>query len=150
MVEWGALHALWEKWASACVGYSDAGEPLKAALLLSGNLEPSSRQFPLIVHQKGIKLIPTDVRSLIKSVKQNNLQADFFFIGASKYMVTSIHDHWYCTRCINTTNPAGEGAIIVRTAAFILVTIYEGSIGAASEAMAATDYLMDQLSRRNL
>ncbi|XP_059070977.1 uncharacterized protein LOC131862439 [Cryptomeria japonica] len=102
------------------------------------------------VRQKGIKLTPIDVRPLIDSVKQNNLQADFFFIGVSKYMVTSVHDHWYCARCINTTNPAGEGAIIVQTAAFILVTIYEGSIGAASEAMAATDYLMDQLSNRNL
>ncbi|GLJ11425.1 hypothetical protein SUGI_0167060 [Cryptomeria japonica] len=150
MVEWAALHGLWEKWAAACVGYSDAGEPLKAALLLSSNLGPPSRQLPHIVRQKGIKLTPIDVRPLIDSVKQNNLQADFFFIGVSKYMVTSVHDHWYCARCINTTNPAGEGAIIVQTAAFILVTIYEGSIGAASEAMAATDYLMDQLSNRNL
>lgn len=154
MVEWGTLHALWEKWASACVGYSDAGEPLRAAILLNNNcnmeVSASSRYLPIIVEQKGMKLIPADVRQLIESVKQNNLHADFFFIGASKYLVTSVHDHWYCARCVNATNPAGQGAIVVQTAAFILVTIYEGSIGAASEAMAATDYLMEQLNRRNL
>nr|ADE75881.1 unknown [Picea sitchensis] len=154
MVEWGALHALWEKWASACVGYSDAGEPLKAAILLNNNCDlevsASSRHLPVIVEQKGMKLRPTDVRQLIERVKQNNLQTDFFFIDASKYLVTSVHDHWYCARCVNATSPAGKGAIVVQTAAFILVTIYEGSIGAASEAMAATDYLMEQLNRRNL
>ena len=39
-------------------------------------------------------------------------------------LVTSVHDHWYCARCVNTTNPAGEGAIVVQTAALILVTMY--------------------------
>lgn len=154
MVDWGALHALWEKWAAACVGYSDAGEPLKAAILLNNNsnveVSSSSRHLPVIIEQKGMNLRPPNVQQLIECVKHNNLQADFFFIDASKYLVTSVHDHWYCARCVNTTNPAGEGAIVVQTAALILVTIYEGSIGAASEAMAATDYLMEQLNRRNL
>ena len=38
-------------------------------------------------------------------------------------LVTSIHENWFCARCMNTSKPAGEGAIIMQTAAFLLVAL---------------------------
>nr|ACJ86127.1 unknown [Medicago truncatula]AFK45715.1 unknown [Medicago truncatula] len=62
----------------------------------------------------------------------------------------TIHENWFSARCINTSKPAGEGAIVMQTAAYILVALYEGSIGPASCAMAAADQLTAQLGRKNL
>ena len=38
-------------------------------------------------------------------------------------LVTSIHENWFSARCINTSKPAGEGAIVIQTAAYILVAL---------------------------
>lgn len=65
-------------------------------------------------------------------------------------MVTSIHENCFCARSLTTSKPAGEGAIIMQTSAFLLVALYDGSIGAASRAMVAVDQFAWQLGRRNL
>ncbi|KAF8380857.1 hypothetical protein HHK36_028352 [Tetracentron sinense] len=65
-------------------------------------------------------------------------------------MVTSIHENWFCARCVNTSKPTGEGVIVMQTAAFLLVALYDGSIGSASRAMMVVDQFALQLSRRNL
>ncbi|KAF7139015.1 hypothetical protein RHSIM_Rhsim07G0141400 [Rhododendron simsii] len=49
------------------------------------------------------------------------------------------------TMSMNTTKPAGEGAIVTQTAAFLLVALYDGSIGSASRAMVVVDQLAWQL-----
>ncbi|KAL6003700.1 hypothetical protein ACLOJK_004246 [Asimina triloba] len=54
-------------------------------------------------------------------------------------LVTSIREHWFCARCVNTSKPAGEGIIIIQITSFLLVAMYDGSIGSASRAMAAVD-----------
>lgn len=38
-------------------------------------------------------------------------------------LVTSIHEHWFCARCINTSRPAGEGVIVMQIAAYLLVAM---------------------------
>ncbi|AES97106.1 profilin family protein [Medicago truncatula] len=55
-------------------------------------------------------------------------------------LVTTIHENWFRARCINTSKPAGKGAIVM----------YEGSIGPASRVMAVADQLTGQLKRKNL
>ncbi|KAL0447637.1 UNVERIFIED_CONTAM: hypothetical protein Slati_1891600 [Sesamum latifolium] len=36
-------------------------------------------------------------------------------------LVSSIHESWFCARCLNTSMQAGEGAIVMQTSAFLLV-----------------------------
>ncbi|KAK9140191.1 hypothetical protein Scep_009872 [Stephania cephalantha] len=57
------------------------------------------------------------------------------------YMVTSTHETWFGVRCVNTSKPAAKGAIVMQTAAFILVALYDGLIGVASRAMETIDQL---------
>jgi len=38
-------------------------------------------------------------------------------------LVTSIHEHWFCARCVNTSKAAGEGVIVMQTAAYLLVAM---------------------------
>ncbi|KAL4203056.1 hypothetical protein AMTRI_Chr02g224280 [Amborella trichopoda] len=148
MVNWSSIHKLWEKWASSNVGSSD--EPLKAALLLNYDLRAPSRLNSVIVEQQGIHARPDELSSLLDFVRQNNFQKECFFIGTNQYLVTSVHDQWFCARCLNTSKHAGEGAIIMLNAAFLLVAMYDGLIGAASRAMVAVDQMISQLNRRNL
>ncbi|KAL0534126.1 hypothetical protein IC582_028407 [Cucumis melo] len=37
--------------------------------------------------------------------------------------MTSVHENWFCARCMNTIKHAGKGVIIVQTTAFILIAI---------------------------
>ncbi|XP_031496132.1 uncharacterized protein LOC116261490 [Nymphaea colorata] len=148
MVDWVHLHRLWEKWASNTIGSS--GKPLKAALLLNHDQKLPSRYLPVIAEQYGMKMRPDEMRPFLDFVKRDNLQMECFFIGANEYLVTSMHENWFCMRCINTSKPTGEGAIVMKTASFILIAMYDGSISAASQAMAAVDQFVWQLSRRNL
>lgn len=97
-----------------------------------------------------MKADPIELSQFISYVKRNKLQAETFFIGQSEYMVTSIHESWFAARCMNTLKPTGEGAIVMQTSAFLLVGLYEGSIGAASRAVAAADQFVSQLVRKNL
>ncbi|XP_022863185.1 uncharacterized protein LOC111383329 [Olea europaea var. sylvestris] len=102
------------------------------------------------VEHEGIQSDPIELSQFVGYVKKNKLQSESFFIGSNQYLVTSIHESWFAARCMNTSKPAGEGAIVMQTAAFLLVGLYEGSIGSASRAMVALDQFAWQLGRRNL
>ncbi|XP_008810102.1 uncharacterized protein LOC103721579 [Phoenix dactylifera] len=147
MADWASTHRLWEKWASNNIGSS--GEPLKAALLLNYDPNGPSRLLSVIAEQEGTKLKAIDLHPFLDFVKRNNLQKEFFFIGSSQYLVTSIHEHWFCARCVNASKPGGEGVIVMQTGAFLLVAMYEGSISSASRAMVAADQFVWQLGRKN-
>ncbi|KAL9447732.1 hypothetical protein AB3S75_015248 [Citrus x aurantiifolia] len=147
-MDWSFAHKTWEKWASTSVGSS--GEPLKAALLINYDPTGPSRLLSTIAEQEGMKADPVDLTEFVDFVKLNKLQTECFFIGKNQYIVTTIHENWFCARCLNTVKAAGEGAIVMQTKAFLLVALYDGSIGSASRAMASADQLAWQLSRRNL
>ncbi|KAL2345817.1 hypothetical protein Fmac_007102 [Flemingia macrophylla] len=147
-MDWAFVHKTWDKWASTNIGYS--GHPLKAALLINYDPTGPSRLLSTIAEQEGIKANPIELSHFVDFIKQNKLQTELFVIGFNQYLVTSIHENWFSARCINTSKPAGEGAIVIQTAAYILVALYEGSIGPASRAMAAADQLTWQLGRKNL
>ncbi|XP_043807235.1 uncharacterized protein LOC110602680 isoform X3 [Manihot esculenta] len=100
--------------------------------------------------QEGIKVNPIELSQFIDFIKHNKLQTESFIIGPNQYMVTSIHENWFSARCLNTSKPAGEGAIVMQTAAFLLLALYDGSIGVASCAVMAVDQFAWQLGRRNL
>ncbi|KAF3449209.1 hypothetical protein FNV43_RR09937 [Rhamnella rubrinervis] len=147
-MDWSFVHKAWDKWASLNIGSS--GEPLKAALLINYDPTGPSRLLSTIAAQEGIKVTPIELTHFIDFIKRDKMQTECFIIGLNQYVVTSIHESWFCARCMNTSKPAGEGVIVIQTAAFILVALYDGSIGSASRAMVAVDQLASQLGRRNL
>ncbi|KAK8970392.1 hypothetical protein KSP40_PGU021472 [Platanthera guangdongensis] len=147
MADWAVTHKLWEKWVSNNLGTS--GDPLKAALLLNYDPAAPSRLTSVIAEQEGTSLKASELLPFLNFIKRNNLQAEFFFIGSSQYLVTSIHEHWFCARCINTSKPAGEGVLVMHMAAYLLIAMYEGSISSATRAMVAVDQFAWQVSRRN-
>ncbi|PSR91733.1 ATP-dependent zinc metalloprotease [Actinidia chinensis var. chinensis] len=147
-MDWTLVHKIWEKWASNYVGSSD--QPLKAALLINYDPTGPSRLLSTIAEQEGIKANPMELSQFVDFVNRNKLQSESFFIGPNQYIVTSIHENWFCARSMNTSKPAGEGAIVMQTAAFLVVGLYDGSIGSASRAMGAVDQFVWQLSRKNL
>ncbi|XP_019232785.1 PREDICTED: uncharacterized protein LOC109213427 isoform X2 [Nicotiana attenuata] len=120
-MDWAFVHKIWEKWISSNVGSE----------------------------QEGIKGDPTEMCELVSFVKRNKLQTESFFIGQNQYLVTTIHESWFSARCMSTSKPAGEGAILMHTGAFLLIGLYDGSIGSACRAMVALDQFAWQLSRRN-
>ncbi|TXG54598.1 hypothetical protein EZV62_019854 [Acer yangbiense] len=153
VMDWSFVHKAWEKWASLSVGSS--GEPLKAALLINYDPTGPSRLLSTLyealdlkvdfgacsAEQEGLKADPIEMTRFVDFIQQNKLQTGSFIIGSNEYMVTSIHENWFCARCMNTLQPSGEGAIVMQTKAFILVALYEGSIGPASRAMLSVDQL---------
>ncbi|KAK8938762.1 hypothetical protein KSP39_PZI011012 [Platanthera zijinensis] len=147
MADWAVTHKLWEKWVSNNLGIS--GDPLKAALLLNYDPAAPSRLTSVIAEQEGTSFKASELLPFLNFIKRNNLQAEFFFIGSSQYLVTSIHEHWFCARCINTSKPAGEGVLVMHMAAYLLIAMYEGSISSATRAMVAVDQFAWQVSRRN-
>lgn len=116
------------------------------------NYDPTgpSRLLSTIAEQEGINADLTEMSQLVNFVKRNKLQSELFSLRQNQYLVTSIHETWFSARSMNTSKPAGEGVIVMRTAAFLLIGLYEGSIGPSTRAMAALDQLASQLSRRNL
>ncbi|XP_044360312.1 uncharacterized protein [Triticum aestivum] len=100
--DWTWACRAWEKWTAKHVGSSVAGMPVKAALLLNYDPTGPSRLLPIV---------------------RNNLQTEFFSIGPNQYLVTSIHEHWFCARCVNTTQPGGEGVIVMQIGAYLLVSM---------------------------
>ncbi|KAG8382023.1 hypothetical protein BUALT_Bualt05G0033300 [Buddleja alternifolia] len=146
-MDWSYVGRLWEKWASNNVGSS--GQPLKAALLINYDPTGPSRLLSTIAEQEGIRADPIEISQFVSFVKRNKLQMETFFIGPNQYLVTSIHESWFCARCLNTSKQAGEGAIVMQTSAFLLVGLYDGSIGSASRAIVAVDQFAWQLGRRN-
>ncbi|XP_044360313.1 uncharacterized protein [Triticum aestivum] len=125
--DWTWACRAWEKWTAKHVGSSVAGMPVKAALLLNYDPTGPSRLLPIV---------------------RNNLQTEFFSIGPNQYLVTSIHEHWFCARCVNTTQPGGEGVIVMQIGAYLLVSMYDGSVGSASQAMVAVDQFAWHFNRR--
>ncbi|PON41675.1 Profilin [Parasponia andersonii] len=153
-MDWSFVHKAWDKWASLNVGFGSSGEPhplpLKAALLINCDPTGPSRLLSTIAEQEGIKTNPIELTHFMDFIKRDKLQTESFIIGPNQYVVTSIHENWFCARCMNTSKPAGEGAIVMQTAAFILIALYDGSMGSASRAMVAVDQFVWQLGRRNL
>ncbi|GAB2267585.1 hypothetical protein Dimus_002567 [Dionaea muscipula] len=147
-MDWAYVHKIWEKWASNNVGTS--GKPLKAALLINYDPTGPSRLLSTIAEQEGIKANPIEISQFVNFIKCTKLQNETFFIASNEYMVTSIHENWFHGRCMKTSNPAGEGAILMQTTAFLLLALYDGSIGSASGAVAAAEQFALQLSRKNL
>ncbi|KAM3313873.1 hypothetical protein ACQJBY_033024 [Aegilops geniculata] len=125
--DWTWACRAWEKWTAKHVGSSVAGMPVKAALLLNYDPTGPSRLLPIV---------------------RNNLQTEFFSIGPNQYLVTSIHEHWFCACCVNTTQPGGEGVIVMQIGAYLLVSMYDGSVGSASQAMVAVDQFAWHFNRR--
>ncbi|XP_047334789.1 uncharacterized protein LOC124938397 [Impatiens glandulifera] len=146
-MDWIYVHKNWDKWASNHVGSPDL--PLKAALLINYDPSGPSRLLSTIAEQEGIRANPIELGQFVDFVKRNNLQSESFFIGLNQYIVTSIYDHWFCARCVNTSHPIGEGAIVMHIASYLLVALYDGSLGSASQAMAAVNQFSLQLSRKN-
>ncbi|KAH7514445.1 hypothetical protein FEM48_Zijuj11G0090300 [Ziziphus jujuba var. spinosa] len=147
-MDWSFVNKAWDKWASVNIGSSV--EPLKAALLINYDPTGPSRLLSTIAAQEGIKVTPIELAHFMDFIKGDKIQTESFIIGLNQYIITSIHENWFCARCMNTSKPAGEGAIVMQTAAFILVALYDGSIGSASRAMNAVDQFASQLCRRNL
>ncbi|KAL9679601.1 hypothetical protein QQ045_017467 [Rhodiola kirilowii] len=147
-MDWGFVSKAWDKWASISVGSS--GQPLKAAFLINYEANGPSRLLPIIAEQEGHKVTPLDLSQFVEFVKHKQFQSDTFYIAGNEYLVTSIHESWFSARSMNSTNPAGEGAIVMQTAAFLLIGVYEGSVDSASRAMFAVDQFAWQIGRRNL
>ncbi|XWS49383.1 hypothetical protein CRYUN_Cryun13aG0159100 [Craigia yunnanensis] len=147
-MDWAFVQKSWDNWASTNIGSS--GQPLKAALLINYDPLRPSRLLSTVAKQEGIKISPIELSQFVSFIKYNKLQTESFVIGHNQYMVTSIHENWFCARCLNTSKPAGEGAIVMQTSAFLLVALYDGSIGTASHAMVSVDQLVWLLNRRNL
>ncbi|XP_062180827.1 uncharacterized protein LOC133885178 [Phragmites australis] len=144
--DWSWARRAWEKWTAKHVGPS--GKPLKAALLL--NFDPSgpSRLLPVVAEQEGTQVTAVDMQPFLDFVIRGNLQTEFFSIGPNQYLVTSIHEHWFCARCVNTTKPGGEGVIVMQIGAYLLVSMYDGSLASASQAMVAVDQFAWHFNRR--
>lgn len=146
-MDWSVVRRLWEKWTSNNVG--STGQPLKAALLINYDPTGPSRLVSTVAEQDGIKADPMEISQFINFVRRNKLQTESFFIGPNQYLVTSIHESWFCARSMNSSKQAGEGCIVMQTSAFLLVGLYDGSIGPASSAMMAVDQFAGKLGRRN-
>ncbi|MCO5560248.1 hypothetical protein L7F22_013859 [Adiantum nelumboides] len=138
------LQKIWDKWAAASVG-----TVLTGAALLNYLPDRPSRMFSLLVAQEGLTLQPPDLRLLVDGVKSKTLQNDYFWLCDGKYIVTTISEQYFCARRANSTAHEGEGAIIACITGFILLTTYEGSLGAAAKAMAVTGLLTEYLGQRN-
>uniref|UniRef100_A0A803R8S1 Profilin n=1 Tax=Cannabis sativa TaxID=3483 RepID=A0A803R8S1_CANSA len=152
-MDWGFVGKAWEKWASfnvASSSFSSGEAALKGAILINYDPTGPSRLLSIIAEQEGIKANPIQMNHLLDFIKRDKLTTQTFTIAHNQYVVTSIHERWFCGRCLNTSKPAGEGAIVMQTAAFILVGLYDGSMASASRAMVAVDQFVAQLTRRNL
>ncbi|KAF7054220.1 hypothetical protein CFC21_061939 [Triticum aestivum] len=121
--DWTWACRAWEKWTAKHVGSSVAGMPVKAALLLNYDPTGPSRLLPIVAEEEGTKFTAVDLQPFINFFRRNNLQTEFFSIGPNQYLVTSIHEHWFCARCVNTTQPGGEGVIVMQIGAYLLVSM---------------------------
>ncbi|KAK2661947.1 hypothetical protein Ddye_000521 [Dipteronia dyeriana] len=98
-----------------------SGEPLTAALLINYDPTGPSRLLSTI-----------DSYTALKSLFDGILMAD---------MVTSIHENWFCARCMNTLQPSEEGAIVMQTKAFILVALEAHAIFIFIQSLSLPEYL---------
>ncbi|XP_047045985.1 uncharacterized protein LOC124650519 isoform X1 [Lolium rigidum] len=165
--DWSWARRAWEKWTQKHVGSSGtvfppshfatpsglipnplAGMPVKAALLLNYDPTGPSRLLPIIAEQEGARFTAVDLQPFTDFFRRNNLQTEFFSIGPNQYLVTSIHEHWFCARCVTTTKHEGEGILVMQIGAYLLVSMYDGSLGSASQAMVAVDQFAWHFNRR--
>ncbi|KAL6864834.1 hypothetical protein ACP4OV_015985 [Aristida adscensionis] len=173
--DWSWARRAWEKWAAKHVGASGLAPTLPSPRCASpvpapqpSNGRPCSRReagqggaaAQLRPHralpppprhraeQEGAQLNAVDMQPFLDFVKRDSLQMEFFSIGPNQYLVTSIHEHWFCARCVNTTKPGGEGVIVMQIGAYLLVSMYDGSLGSASQAMVAADQFAWHFNRR--
>ncbi|CAM0957291.1 unnamed protein product [Alopecurus aequalis] len=144
--DWSGARRAWEKWTGKHVG--SAGMPVKAALLLNYDPTGPSRLLPIVAEQEGTRFTAVDLQPFMDFYRRNNLQTEFFSIGPNQYLVTLIHEHWFCARCVNTTKDEGEGVLVMQIGAYLLVAMYDGSLGSASQAMMAVDQFAWHFNRR--
>ncbi|KAJ1254092.1 hypothetical protein BS78_06G095400 [Paspalum vaginatum] len=144
--DWSWAHRAWEKWAVKHIGPS--GKPVQAAMLLNYDPSGPSRLLPTIAEQERTQLTAIDLQALLAFAKRGNLQTEFFSLGPNQYLVTSIHENWFCARCVNSTRSGGEGVIVMQIGAYLLVSMYDGSLASASQAMVSADQFAMQFNRR--
>ncbi|XP_066364287.1 uncharacterized protein [Miscanthus floridulus] len=145
--DWSWARRAWEKWAAKHVGPS--GKPVQAALLLNYDPSGPSRLLPVVAEQERTQLSALDMHPFLDFVKRGNLQTEFFSVGPNQYLVTSIHENWFCARCVNSTKLGGEGVIVMQIGAYLLVSMYDGSLASASQAMVAADQFAIQFNQRS-
>ncbi|WVZ85660.1 hypothetical protein U9M48_032557 [Paspalum notatum var. saurae] len=98
--------------------------------------------------QERTQLTAVGLQAILAFAKRGNLQTEFFSLGPNQYLVTSIHENWFCARCVNSTKSGGEGVIIMQIGAYLLVSMYDGSLASASQAMVSADQFAMQFSLR--
>ncbi|RLN28854.1 hypothetical protein C2845_PM05G08600 [Panicum miliaceum] len=128
--DWSWARRAWEKWAPKHVGPEGrraalAGKQVQVALLLNYDPSGPSRLLPVIAEQEGTRLTAVDIQPFLDFVKRGNLQTEFFSIRTNQYLVTSIHENWFCARCVNSTK---SGAHYLTTMAHGGVPIKVASI----------------------
>jgi hypothetical protein len=105
--------------------------------------------------QTGVRDSHYESESTVPLIETSN--ANFIFVISSNIviassaftdLVTSIHEHWFCARCVNAVQPEGEGVIVMEIGAYLLVCMYDGSLGSASQAMVAVDQFAWHFNRR--
>lgn len=141
------LHRAWDRWAPTTIAAH--GKPLTGAAVVTVAPDRPFRFSTLVVEQQGLNLKPADVRPLMEGVRDNSLHKDFFSIGPYRYMVTTVDEHLYAARCINSKDAAGAGAIISRTFSYVIIATYQGSCCAATKAVAAIEAFVDHVSPRS-
>ncbi|CAM6088075.1 unnamed protein product [Calypogeia fissa] len=149
MGERAMLHRLWDKWASVNVSPS-GGKPLTGAAVVNLASNRPIRFPGLVLEQEGLALKSADVRPIIAGVRDLTLHTECIILDSCKYVVTTVYENIYCARRSDAPSPSWGGAIIARTPAYLVISIYQGSIGAAAKALAATELLMDQLTPRSM
>ncbi|KAF8666967.1 hypothetical protein HU200_053134 [Digitaria exilis] len=117
--DWLWTRRVWEKWAAKYIAPS--GKQVQAALLLNYDPSGPSRLLPVIAEQEGARLTAVDMQPFLDFVNRGNLQTEFFSIKPNQYLVTSIHETWFCARCVNSMKSGGEGVIVMHIGAYILV-----------------------------
>lgn len=114
------------------------------------NLEAES-EFLCRAEQEGIDLYPVELKQFIDFMRRGSLPTETFVLGSNQCkslfffffclesvvlcvvliiwlenfvdIITSVHENWFAARCLNTTQPAGEGAIVMQTAVYVLVAL---------------------------
>lgn len=81
--------------------------------------------------QTGVRDSHYESESTVPLIETSN--ANFIFVISSNIVIassaftdlaTSIHEHWFCARCVNAVQPEGEGVIVMEIGAYLLVCMY--------------------------
>ncbi|BBN03247.1 hypothetical protein MPTK1_2g22000 [Marchantia polymorpha subsp. ruderalis] len=148
MGERAMLHRLWDKWSSIYVA-PDGGKALCGAAVVNLASDRPIRFPGLVLEQEGMELKSADVRPIIAGVRDYNLQNECIVLDSCKYFVTATYENMYCARREDAPTLPWGGAIIGRTPAYLVISKYQGTYGAAAKALAATEVLMEQITPRS-